>query len=666
MWKVALFRAWLLALLLSATGGCSTTQLTATKVGSDAGAGHVYFLPRVEHLVALDRELTKCESGVTKKRVVEEWLAAEIANLSKLKEKLKESGLASQHPACGSEVVEGMKTQFGEAYETVKRLLPEKAPADCSNGDGPEFELAYQQVLNGLLVEFLSDSIFSEKIDWGTQDKCRPEIFVGSTVSSFRAATDRLAALTVCAESFDKKVDARFEVEMRASVTPHILPDMEHVYSIQYAAMTKGLKKTNYSVEKYPNGTLKGINVTIEDRTAEVIQSSVRGGLKILAMLNGVPPVATPHGAGDVRTPSRFANWSTNLPQHLQELCTPAVMLLLKNKSNLESAANEAAAKILAFMKVAEAKLAEAEKAKTQATERQAEHDALPADSPKKVALKTEIEALKETEKAARAAAKKAEEEKKEIEEEQGGSIKAFAEIRKKLTFTHSYLYRAAGADEEIPGAGEAATSWLRNPAAACTVLACGSPNTPAVLKANVASYLPPRTAAVPTSTSVGEDAIVYREPVKGLLVVCQEQKCLDSNGGLAVTPANSVLVSTADFPQRGILATLPLENKSFQNNTLVASFSETGSLQKLTYESNARAEKAAAVFESTADEVLKFTEAKRGAKKRDIETKTEEIKAETERIKAQKALEDALKALKDGDSGATEEAGNGEASPEG
>ncbi|MEG0885536.1 MAG: hypothetical protein RSH52_30265, partial [Janthinobacterium sp.] len=84
------------------------------------------------------------------------------------------------------------------------------------------------------------------------------------------------------------------------------------------------------------------------------------------------------------------------------------------------------------------------------------------------------------------------------------------------------------------------------------------------------------------------------------------------------------------------------LKNETFQNNTLGASFAETGTLTKVIYKSNAAAVKAAAVFESSADTVLKFTDAKRLQESTKLDANTAELESRKKLIDAQLSVEKA------------------------
>jgi hypothetical protein len=155
--------------------------------------------------------------------------------------------------------------------------------------------------------------------------------------------------------------------------------------------------------------------------------------------------------------------------------------------------------------------------------------------------------------------------------------------------------------------------------------------------------------AAASTNAKAGEQAgpdvivdLVYRQPLRTTLFVCKEIACLGPNGLPDAIPANRLLASPIDVPQMGLLASLPLKNGVFQNNTLGASFAENGALLELSYKSNAQAAKAAAVFDASADTFLKFSEAKRKQESEKLKTSKTEVDARKDLVKAQLELEKA------------------------
>ena len=123
---------------------------------------------------------------------------------------------------------------------------------------------------------------------------------------------------------------------------------------------------------------------------------------------------------------------------------------------------------------------------------------------------------------------------------------------------------------------------------------------------------------------------------MRTLLFVCKETSCLDDAGKLQARQKDILLSSAFDVPQLGVLAALPLKNTAFQNNTLTASFAETGALTKLSYVTNASAAAAADTFTKSADIYLQYKDAKRTAEKSKLDQAKAEVDANTALLKSQ------------------------------
>ncbi len=224
------------------------------------------------------------------------------------------------------------------------------------------------------------------------------------------------------------------------------------------------------------------------------------------------------------------------------------------------------------------------------------------------------------------------------LEQTNASVVANLESTRAKLTATTTLHFRPSEVQrqEEIGGAKNAADRWFNTAelAKACVVnvnpIPCDATHVPIELKAWIGAHVivPMRNPDTTRSDGAG---VVYREPARGALLVCKKLECLDANKQLTVIPENVVLSQVVDFPQLGVKAKLDLVNKAFQNNTLVAAFSEAGSLTRLEYKSNARAEKAAETFASSAESIQQLVEAKRDSKRKDLEAKTAEVAAETE-----------------------------------
>lgn len=710
------FAATFFATVVASLAGCTTQLLvrpvpkdacleqvtlnartfTGTAQEDDAKAkcyhpqGQVYYLPRTEHLVTLERELTQCEIKPKLDDLVREWFPAEKENLESLIEKLNESAENGQHVACDKKEeakhpespqqtrqrLENapMTKRFGDALPFIEDLTANYRP-DCKKVNRKMLADAYTKTEQELIYNFLSDPVFLSGADTGL--KCRIER--PSSLLSINPL-DALNKVSDCAQEPDgeKFGDVNLTVLMRATLSAHMLPDTSQAYSIDYQGMSQSSKDTEYKVSKYPNGTLKSVNSIIDDKTDEVISSTVRGVLQLAAVSSGFPVTFPPRPSPDVKIsipkpihkPLSFAEWLDAHPGFAEpsNLCNNTTMQRLRQRAALMDQLETLAKQIGQKEAAANKALATAAEETDKAAELQIQHDALPKGDEKDQIAKdiaTHKEAATNGTKSATAANK----EKAALEKEQAETNAKLNSVRKTLTLTTTQLLyekRNPDADQvQIIGHLEAARAWFvpeilkkycdfektNQNSDICTEVDLGSEKVlvPNRLMAWAARYLAPHKPSFPQN--VPTEGLVYREPVQGLLLVCQESECLETDpkerlGDIVASPDQTVLITPADFPQLGVLASLPLTNRAFQNNSITATFSPTGSLETLEYKSNARAAAAAKAFEGSAGDILTFAEAKKGAKKNDLVTKKAEVDAETALLEAEKKRAEAKKAL--------------------
>ncbi|MDX1440211.1 MAG: hypothetical protein R3284_09940 [Rubricoccaceae bacterium] len=524
-------------------------------------------------------------------------------------------------------------------YDKIKK---EKAGSTlCKSLVPEEFEKAYDKVRLALLKETLTDPAVALS-DLGRASK--PASILA------QPPREAIEALTKAVRELPKKEDVDLNIVTRASVTPHFLPDMTQVYTINYQEMRKATKATDYSVEKYANGTLKSVNVMIDDQTGDVIKGTLAGAINLAKIAVGIPPVAVPQAG--VPELLSFEEWKKKFPDRVttEQLCNEVTRGHLARRANYVKEVATLPNEIKAVTEqVSKAKKALEAKTK-EAADTKAQRDKLtPGDenwknldeSTKKLEavvaeLKTKFTAL--------------ESKLKSRQESLSGIQQRYAEMRKHLVVSRTVHYSAAGAGDkvEIDGARDAVDKWFNKGKLSDVCkrpeLECDAMGTPKTLLTWATAYLAPSNP--PATTAPDGDNLIYREPARGLLMVCKHSECLDSAGKLAAKPENVVFSQVVDFPQLGVLAALPLVNKAFQNNTLTANFSESGSLTKLGYVSNARAARAAKTVEESSEALLQYAAARREADTKRMETAKAEVDAETELIKARLELEKAQAAL--------------------
>jgi hypothetical protein len=123
-----------------------------------------------------------------------------------------------------------------------------------------------------------------------------------------------------------------------------------------------------------------------------------------------------------------------------------------------------------------------------------------------------------------------------------------------------------------------------------------------------------------------------YRMQVPGELLLCTKKSCEGTS---------TIAAATGPVSQLGPVLALPLKNYPFMKQSIEATFDEAGQPTKLGYKDEAAAaEGIAGVFGTLVDEVAKVREARKP------KTELEKLKEETELLKAKQELAAAKKAL--------------------
>jgi len=596
----------LLSMLVLTTAGCSTS-LTSTKVNNfnSFSKGQVYYLPRAEYQVTVSRELKKCT----------------VAFDSDADAAL--SWLEDQFSASKSQDTDMQQLEF------IKSILTDPI---LKNGD-----------VKAPLEFLLSDTWPSQLVT--RQEKKDPD---ESNATPEIVETVQRQVLDNFVKTIKEKKPAlklKFEAALSAQAVMALAPDTAKTYSLDYELMQSGLKGTDYSVEMYPNGTLKSVNVTIDDQTGTAIQSVLGGVAKLAAAAGGFPLQLPQTQSGATPPFQSFSDWKNLKKKNSDALspCKPEIRLKIYQRAGLEAQAESNADEILAQTKMVDIldkaqvkSIAERDKAKAALKE-------LNKDDPKygeasALATKTQGDVKITTGKSLDAKATLA-----EMEQAANKVSSRLGALRKALTYTNTYTVRPKLKELSftVGGEEEAMKNWLDE----ATLNSCAK-NIPAcaylsdfrkAISAHVDIYAPemPSGAEVEAVSS----GVFYRQPLKSLLLVCKAAACV-SDSKLTSVPEAILLSTTVDVPQLGALAVLPLNNAPFQNNTLGASFAESGALTKVTYKSNAAAAKAAEVFDSSAETVLKFKDAKRLQESTKLNASAAELDSRKKVIDAQLALE--------------------------
>lgn len=651
-------RTLTLVTLLSLLVGCSTTHLSVQELPKTSGAqapqGAVYFLPTVEFGVEHRRELLECPVGPG---VVRAWLKKETSGLVALGNNLE--GL-DQATLPGGEAArrQTLKTRLQIDDQELNLLgsLPDGHLPSDQKLSTAENVLPMQR---GLVKLLLVDGFKDYK---GLRSAEADELLADLDGLGWAAIKDRLAALI--RSSLRGPTELELKIGHAVTLAPRYYPDYGQGYAIAHSNLASGLKETDLKLDKYPNGTLKSINATITDRTAEVIGSTVRGALRIAAALQGIPLPAFDAATGATDAEPEAAS-PPRVPRSLKisNLCKPSILALVQERRRTQAELEPTLAAIRAKQREIDAanEALEGRKGKLSSAEKRLE--GMEKDDPKRAEVEKEVKDLKASVKAQGEVVAKLGKEKKALETRHATDLSRIAALRKQLTHTQLQTFRPGTTpprQEEIIGAFEASRAWFENSALTdcyfckqsenCSMI--GNTQVPTVLRAWVAAYLPGLNLV---SSGMGtkiegssESHLVYREPARGDLLVCKEKACLGpaSPYNLVATTEDIVKSEPTSFPQLGALATLPLQNGPFQNNTIVAQFAESGSLTHFEYKTNARAQTAAQAFETAAGDIDAFAQARRDANKSQLDQEKDEITAEKDKVKAQLELEQALEEL--------------------
>lgn len=588
--------------------GC-TTALTSAKVDnfSNSTKGQIYYLPRAEYQVSVSRELRSCTVAYASNAdAALSWLTEQLGNL-----RYEES------PALQVAFIRSIEADPAIQQGDVKQPLDELLGKNWS-----------------------SKLVVPTPVTLGSK---KPR---GTPGQNLAVDDDLLRAFESVLHASKPSIQLKLEATLTAQATPAWAPDTAYTYSLDYDLMQSGLKGTDYSVEQYPNGTLKSVNVTIDDQTGPAIQSVLGGVAKFAAAAGGFPlSLGTKPQAAGSKPFQSFSAWK-DANSSVVSPCKSDIKLKLYQRAGLEAQADANAEDALAQQKkvdkldAAQVKaIAELEKAKAALKE-------IDSGDPKR----HEAEALvKKTTGDAKLAAKAVLDAKSELDDlAQAGDKVAtrLAALRKGLTVVHTTTFRPTFESRSLHVAGEleAISAWTNEATlkscAEKTDMCDGVKNFETAISAYVAIHTPPLPKIA--ANAMADVGVYYRQPLRGVLVVCKKAQCTNDAGLLTAGPDSILLNTPADVPQLGALAVLPLKNVPFQNNTISASFAESGALTKVTYKSNAAAAKAAEVFEASADTVLKFKDAKRKQESTKLDSSAAELDSQKKLVEAQLALEKA------------------------
>lgn len=597
----------LYSLLAITPSGC-TTYLSASKIEnfSTTSKGQVYYLPKSEYQVNVSRELTACLLGYSdKSKEALAWLSTQFT---------------------------AVRISIPDSIEVFNSILQDPAMQDKG-------------------IRPIIDSHLGQNWD-------KELVSVNKKTGQKQILDNDIGYLIEKIDSLNLKPELVIETEVSAKIDARSTQDLSQAYSIDYALMSSGLKATDYAVKTYPSGIIKSVNVAIDDQSGAAISNIIIGATKLAAATGGFPLTAgiANAGRGDFQS---FSDWQRD-QKRSSPGCKPDIRWKLYQRDTLK-AESESNAEALVARKKEVDRLEEVQiSAIAIHNKAAAALKELDANDPSRAtaeALASKADAD------VKLATKKTQEEKVKLTTLTQASSKTetrFNSIRKSLTLMSSSTFRPTASQlrEKLPGEVEALRSWLSTDSLKdCdSNLKCATDHLLPIinsLEVNAEVYAPSIPSKVTTKINnknkkeetIEATGIYYRQPIKATLLVCKSQSCTLS-GSVTATPENILVSELVDIPQLGALAVLPLKNWPFQNNTIQASFTEDGALTEVAYKSNAAAAKAAEVFESSADSISAFREAKRNQETLKLEASASELAAKKKLIDAQLEYEKSEAAL--------------------
>lgn len=359
--------------------------------------------------------------------------------------------------------------------------------------------------------------------------------------------------------------------------------DVNQKYVVDYETLQSGMKHTDLTFDLYDNGTLKGINVSITDKSGEVLKNLTQIGISIASMAGGVPLPAPAPGAA--AAPPKLT-CTADVKGALVKL--PQALTLLESKSDELKRQQEIVEQAKTVTDPLSSTRLAAELAKR--SQLQSEHDLLANDVENLQAILTKTQ--------------------KKL-------------VRPTDTMTKGRI---------LPDPKLIADWFNPQPSTEANELL-------AVKWQAVSDF----DSKKPDDAQEG---LVYRQPVPGMFWLCgggaADGPCLTDSGDLA-TGVKKLFAGNVTLPQLGRLARLPLKNGPFQTQTLAATFSPDGALTKASYINHSSLEKASQSALESLPSISKFLEDRRTAGIADLDRETKKVKAQIELEKARKEYENLL-----------------------
>lgn len=456
-----------------------------------------------------------------------------------------------------------------------------------------------------------------------------------------------------------------FKVQQTAEISGETgTEDSDRRYMVSTDNLEKFFKSNSITITQSNVGTLTAIQNTSTDKTGEFIVSVLGSAVKIAASAAGLPkgiiPAAVPNQLCNAATLGLLGKLSA-AKKIIEEL---PVEIANKKKRLADMVEQAGKGKRALEKKIADIELL-LDQAKAKAKEKQ--DDQVLAAHVTALEIQIKKAKSKETERAANATA-----EQKELTNEISENEALLAQLPTQITkletaLTKQDTYRFS------PSPGRA---LLRLDPSEDTIFAWFSETGLNVYRNNNGEHvcrtafdeqrpcdttreiIPRATvtyigtiapqAASPNDKYPPNDAdpggIIYRQPLSAEVVVCARAACSDSLGKAVTAGAGSIiLMERRVFPQFGIVGILPYASSHiFQTLTVDLQFYDNGAVKKLTYTTNALADKTAETFSKSVDELVKLKDIRIKKESEEAALKTKDIEADT---KLKEAMEKNIQA---------------------
>jgi hypothetical protein len=430
----------------------------------------------------------------------------------------------------------------------------------------------------------------------------------------------------VAARTFDGCENGVMKIKYAVSATVTTVPDASQTYLIDYRSLSNVTKISDIKVTKFTNEMLQSVNGSAEDRSGQIIVNAITAlGTIAATVATGGAPIPSPAPPAPQPGPEAQPVKPPSLPPPgpIANACSDVVKGEVLRAFDHQKALDDATKKTTAAVTAATTRLTTL----TAAVQAMGGH--LTAAS--QATLISAVDAVLNATAAQVAAAD------------------AAAKNQDILTDSQDFRIPSTGALDRdgaitalIPPPPE--TKWTAQAVAADFF--------------TVALRVEPITGASIPAPSVSRKAqtgIVYREPGRGRVIICSDNKattkelvadvvsCINHGESALIIPSSTAAIWEGPVPQFGNLLYLPYSNGAFENNLVSAAFNQDGSLANAEYQAKSSAEAATASFQSASAAAQTTAQAIAQAQIARLNLKTAAVTAQANLVTAQNSLATAV-----------------------